>query len=78
MSVDEGSRFSLRKQVPKDRKVERLLPPFDQNATPYKQCSFLPSTVEAAQRSKSLMAMKIAKMIVVGDCGVGKTTLVNK
>jgi len=48
-------------------------PPFRQDCSRYKQASFSPTTIKLAERSKSILSMKIAKMILLGDCGVGKS-----
>ena len=64
--------------------------PFSANATPYTQTRFSPSTLDYCNSSTTTSRIsgmmtnadsccyRLAKMIVIGDCGVGKTSLVNR
>jgi hypothetical protein len=70
-----GTRKTL---VPENREICQFPPPFSRRATPYAQSKFSPSTVNLAARSRSSLASKLAKMIVLGDVGVGKTCIVNR
>jgi hypothetical protein len=70
--------MSLRQPVQENRVICMLPPPFRQDCSLYKQASFSPTTIKLAERSKSILSMKIAKMILLGDCGVGKTALAQR
>ncbi len=66
--------------LPPRRVITDLPPPFSRKDTPYGGGGgFSAAAVEAAARDRcSLGSLRLAKMILVGDCGVGKTALVNR
>ena len=65
-----------------NRSISAFPPPFFAEATPYRQLRFSPSTVDFCSRAihttMMMSSSRLAKMIVIGDCGVGKTALVNR
>ena len=62
----------------KTREISQFPPPYSRHCTPHKQTRFSPTTLESASRGRSALASKLDKMILLGDCGVGKTCLVNR
>lgn len=67
-----------RRTLPDNRVVRRLPHPFKMGVTPYTQADFSPAAKSQAYSNKSALALKMAKVIVVGDCGVGKTSLIQR
>ena len=63
---------------PPDRCLTSYPPPYLTCATPIRQTDWSPATRSCATTARSVLSHKIAKMILVGDCSVGKTSLVNR
>ena len=68
-------------KVPRDRVINSMPSPFLADSDEEEE-SFSPLTVAQSDRHCSAahahLAFKLAKMIVLGDCGVGKTAMVQR
>lgn len=77
--MEDHSYYSLHKrEIPLNRQIDHFAHPFLRSATPYRQMQFSPSVILQCQHTRSSLSVKLAKMIVLGDCGVGKTAMVNR
>jgi hypothetical protein len=74
---DDAETHSGARHVPHDRRLVEFPPPPWTRATPYPQVLFSQATMEAAT-SRPGLASRMAKMIVLGSCGVGKTALIRR
>lgn len=69
----------IKQKAAKDRTIVKFPPPFNLSATPYEKIDFDVPVKETCISNKSITAgLKIAKVIVVGNVSVGKTSLVNR
>ncbi len=64
--------------IPDSRLISALPPAYSRQSTPYTQAKFSPACERFAAKSRIATASRLAKMIIIGDCGVGKTCLVNR
>ncbi|KAF2369003.1 Small GTP-binding protein domain [Trinorchestia longiramus] len=63
-----------------NRIIRALPPPFLRQATPYTLADFHPNVKAACANQHQMLdvTLKVAKVVVLGDVGTGKTSLVNR
>lgn len=81
--MSHGDEFNtspyFRPKYSHDRTINVLPKPYSPTDTPYgNKISFSDFTLERANSQKMYKSTKMAKMIILGDCGVGKTALINR
>ncbi|GLH11288.1 Ras-related protein Rab-3, partial [Gryllus bimaculatus] len=80
MLQSRSSTFKMmQNEVKADRQITSFPKPYRSDATPYSGIDFDPYVKETCCSSTSLVAgLTIAKVIILGDVAVGKTSLVNR
>ncbi|KAK7794466.1 hypothetical protein R5R35_004691 [Gryllus longicercus] len=80
MLQSRSSTFKMmQNEVQADRQISSFPKPYRSDATPYSGIDFDPYVKESCCSSTSLVAgLTIAKVIILGDVAVGKTSLVNR
>ena len=64
--------------LPNSRTIDSIPQPQFPDQTGHFPTQWSQATISASTTSKAVVSARISKMIVVGDCGVGKTTLINR
>ncbi|XP_049809883.1 ras-related protein Rab-34-like [Schistocerca nitens] len=69
----------LRDKAYKDRQINSFVPPYNTDATPYRQTDFSLEVRETCKSNASITTgLKISKAIFIGDVAVGKTCVINR
>lgn len=80
MSKRKSSVLKILCDVPEDRKISEFPTPFREHCTPYKVKDFNISVKNTCSKENFITTtdLKIFKIIILGDVGVGKTSIVNR